>query len=167
MFKDILTVYGKGVKTRQECQDYIADSHRSLVMSLPIFTKIYRYYSMRRVQDDPTLTELTPYRYDNEMLIISPHATESLDAWMAGMTDPEYLAKAKPDISTRTPSMYAPAGSEFDAIIETWVTDFNSLADLRDLVRTTYAPFVDSARSTSTLSIEHVAVDRDRSESEV
>ncbi|WP_433678088.1 hypothetical protein [Nocardia sp. CA-119907] len=55
MFKDILTVYGKGTRTRQECQ------------------------------------------VDTEMLIVSQHATESIGERIAGMTTPEYLAKAKPD----------------------------------------------------------------------
>ncbi|WP_433191854.1 hypothetical protein ACQP1G_24245 [Nocardia sp. CA-107356] len=78
LFKDIPTVYGKGTKTRQECQDYIADSHRSLV-----------------------------------------------------------------------------------ELVETWVTDFESLAGLRELVRAANEPFVDADRSTSILSIEYVAVDSD------
>ncbi|WP_330231095.1 hypothetical protein OHA40_00545 [Nocardia sp. NBC_00508] len=94
MFKEILTVYGKDTRTRQECQDHIADSHRSLVMSLPNLTKIYRYYSMHRVQNDPVLAAFTPYRYDTEMLIVSPHATESREECIAGMTDPGYLVRA-------------------------------------------------------------------------
>ncbi|MFE9322409.1 hypothetical protein ACIHDR_24900 [Nocardia sp. NPDC052278] len=50
-----------------------------------------------------------------------------------------------------------------DAIVETWVTDFESLAGLRELVRAAYEPFVDADRSTSILSIEYIAVDSEHS----
>ncbi|MGW4774346.1 hypothetical protein ACWEO2_40685 [Nocardia sp. NPDC004278] len=69
------------------------------------------------------------------------------------------------NVSTRTPSRCAPAGSEFDAIVETWVTDFES-SGLGELVRAAYEPFVDADRSTTILSIEYVAVDSDHTGNE-
>ncbi|MGO4649791.1 hypothetical protein AB4305_33435 [Nocardia sp. 2YAB30] len=238
MFKDILTVYGKGTHARSDIQDYIADSHRSLVMQLPVFTAIFTYYSMHRVHNAPVTVNLVPYRYDGDMLIVAPHATHSLESWIEGMTHPEYLDKVKPDaaymwtefvgdrtaaynveahqrfdsdtlpgtaafdflvrsqdvtaeefssqlahaadalrrdpqyravvrrridnLPTGTASMYAPAGSEYDAIIETWVTDHESLATVRDSVRRAYAPFITESRCRSVLTSEKVAVDASR-----
>ncbi|MET9491123.1 hypothetical protein [Nocardia sp. NPDC006630] len=55
-----------------------------------------------------------------------------------------------------TPSMYAPAGTEYNAIIESWVTNSSALAEIRDTVHAAYAPFVNETRSSSVITTETV-----------
>lgn len=233
VFKDILTVYGNGKPSREETQNYIADSHSALVMSIPEFSSVFSRYSMHRVLSEEKFRDLVPYAYDADMLIVSPHQAPSLEAWMAGMSLPEYLERVKPDeeymwkayvggntsafdvhpaeifgasaglttgafdflykaphldegefaellakasqsladesgyrevvgrridnLPAQTTSMYAPARvQQPDAIVESWIREVSRLAEVRDLVREAYSPFVDASRSCSVVTSETV-----------
>ncbi|WP_329410382.1 hypothetical protein OG563_47285 [Nocardia vinacea] len=142
MFKDILTVYGKGSWPRQKCQDYIADSTTD-----PPTTCTYDFLVKRDIVADD----------DFETLLTS--AADKLSA------NVQYRKVVRRRVDNRplgTPSLYAPARTEFDAIIESWVTDSKSIAEIREIVRAAYVPFVDDTRSSSVITTETVVFNASR-----
>lgn len=98
MFKDILVTRSTDRDRRLEHQDYIADGHSSLVMSMPAFQGVFQRFSMNRallVQDGVTASGL--YTRDPDALVVVEHVCASRNAFATASSDPQYLAAVKPD----------------------------------------------------------------------